>query len=414
MADRSLLTAYLERLDASLPLTDAERAAALEEIAAHIADATAELVERGLPVDVAERRALSRLGAPERLADDLAAAHRTPRDLLVATGVALRSGVRALVWSVLVTWIVVFVIGVALGLAWALVSRLVALPHVDWTGWINAPLVGITMALAAYAVGRAVVRPVALAAHRPEHQVRLAVLVVGLPIAALAGLAWIDLRWSLVGAALAALLPAWFAAGVLRPNLLPAWFPLDRPRIGLALIAVILVSIGGMALVGAPAQQTFSGVGREIDPVTEFIAIAPFDHFEVAPLEERASAAFDPGSGQGTGPIAWSPAWNVTHADALAGWTNLRVEAWAIGRDALDGSLLAGDVTGPLVSAPLSVAGRRASVALSVPAVPGEEYYYLAVVGTDADGERQLAAWPSFRQWTWTGTPLEFFLAWVR
>lgn len=416
MADRPLLDAYLARLEASLPLTDAERAAAVEEIAGHIADVTDELVERGLPADVATRRALSRLGAPERLADDLAAAHRTPRDLLVATGVALRSTVRAVVWSVLVTWIMIFVIGMALALAWALVTRLVSLPHVDWTGWINAPLVAATMALAAYAAGRSIVRPVALAAHRSERIVRAAVLLVGLPIATWAGLAWIELEWNLAGAAVAALLPAWFTAGVLRPNILPAWFPLDRPRIGWALIAVILISLFGLSVVGAPAQQTFTETAREIDPATEFIGIAPFEHFATAPLEQTGTdgATFDDGFDQGAGPIGWSQTWRLTSADALAGWSDLRAEAWATDRDTFGGPVGAEDVTGPLASAPVSVTGRRATVSLELPAAPDREYYYLAVVGTDPDGERQLAAWPSFRQWTWYGTPLDFILAPVR
>ncbi|MEO8247637.1 MAG: permease prefix domain 1-containing protein [Chloroflexota bacterium] len=414
MADRSLLDAYLARLDASLPLTDAERVDALEEIEGHIADVTAELIERGLPADVAERRALSRLGAPERLAHDLAAAHRTPRDLLVATGVALRSTVRAVVWSVLVTWVLVFVIGLALALAWALVSRLVTLPHIE-TGWVNAPLVAGTMALAAFAVGRSIVRPVALAAHRPERGVRVAVLLVGLPIAALAGLAWIDLSWNFVGAALAALLPAWFTAGVLRPDLMPAWFPLDRPRIGWALIAVIVISLAGLTVSGGMPTQTVTGIGREIDPATEFIAIAPFKHFDLAPLEEiNADGAFDDGYNRGTGPIEWSLTWRRTSGDALAGWTDLRAEVWVTGGDAIDGPLAAGEAVGPVASAPISVVGSRATTSLSVRAVPTREFYYLAVVGTDPDGERQLAAWPHFRQWTWSGTPLEFILASLR
>lgn len=412
MAERSLLDAYLARLEASLPLTDAERAAAVEEIAGHIADVTAELVERGLPADVAERRALSRLGAPERLADDLAAAHRGPRDLLVASGVALRSAVRAIVWSVLVTWIMVFVIGLILALAWALANRLVRLPNVDWTPWINAPLAAGTMAVAAYAVGRSIVRPVTLAAHRPEREVCAAVLLVGLPLAAWAGLSWISLPWNLVGATMAALLPAWFAAGVLRPHLVPAWFPLDRPRIGWGLIAVIVISLAGLSVTGGMPTQTFTDVGGQLEPATEFIAIAPFEHVETAPLEEATTdgATFG-GFGQGVGPIDWSQTWRLTSADALASWTDLRAEVWAIGHDTFDGPLVAGDAIGPVASAPVSVMGRRATAALSFPAVPDREYYYLAVVGTDPDGERQLAAWPSFRQWTWSGTPLEYFVA---
>ena len=60
----------------------------------------------------------------------------------------------------LVTWIMIFVVGMSLALLWALAKRLVSLPRVDWTPWINAPLAGATMALAAFAVGRSIVRPV--------------------------------------------------------------------------------------------------------------------------------------------------------------------------------------------------------------------------------------------------------------
>ena len=414
MADRSLLDAYLARLDASLPLTDAERADALEEIEGHIADVTAELIERGLPADVAERRALSRLGAPERLADDLAAAHRGPRDLLAAAGVGLRVTVRTVVWSVLVTWIMVFVIGIALALAWALVNRVVTLPHVDWTRWINAPLVAGTMALAAYSVGRSVVRPVARAAHRPERAVRVAVLLVGLPVAAWAGFAWIDLQWNLVGAAIAALLPAWFAAGVLRPNLVPAWFPLDRPRIGWGLIAVIVISIAGLQAVGAPAQQTFDGVGREFDPITEFIAIAPFDHFDVAPLEiptDESSTNISSACDACSGPVHVDESWTLTRRDALVGWTDVHVELWAAGHDSVDAPLDQNAGMVRIATAPLAVSGRHATASVSFDPLPTSEYYHLAVVGTDPEGERQLAAWPQFRQWTWSGSPLEFFHA---
>lgn len=415
MADRSMLDAYLARLDAALPLSATERASAIEEIATHVADVTVELVERGLPADVAERRALSRLGAPERLAYDLAAAHRTPRDVLAAAGVGLRVTVRTVIWSVLATWIMVFVVGLALALAWSLLTRLVTLPHVDWTGLINAPLAAGTMAIAAYAVGRGLVRPVALAAHRPEREVRVAVLLVGLPLAAWAGLAWIDLQWNLLGATVAALLPGWFGAGVLRPNLLPTWLPLDRPRIGWALIAVIVVSLAGLIAVGAPAQQTYTAVSREVDPATEFIAIAPFEHWEAAPLATREDDdALLTADVRGSGPIDWSQDWRLTSSDALAGWTDVRTEVWVAERDPAADPLVAGAVTGPVASAPLTVTGRRASVSLSFAAVPDAEFYYLAVVGTDPDGERQLAAWPSFRQWMWYGTPLEFFLASAR
>jgi hypothetical protein len=84
-----LVQSYLDRLALALPLRPRDRADAVEEIAAYVADATAEFIDRGLPPQAAQRQALQRLGAPERLAADLVAAHRRPRHLLVTAGTAV-------------------------------------------------------------------------------------------------------------------------------------------------------------------------------------------------------------------------------------------------------------------------------------------------------------------------------------
>jgi hypothetical protein len=404
--DRPLRDVYLDRLDQALPLDDADRVAAVEEIEAHHADAVAELVERGLPLDVAERRALSRLGAPERLAGDLAAAHRTPRDLLLAAGVALRWTVRTTVWSVLVTWIMIFVLALALGLAWALVNRLVPLPRTEWPQWINPLLGALTMATAAYAVGRSIVRPVARAAHRPEHGVRVAVLVIGLPLAAWAGLGWISLDWNLLGAAVAGLLPAWFALGVLRPHLLPAWYPLDRPRIGWALIAVILISMAGLSVTGVAPSGSVGADVQPMDPATQFAAIAPFPAWEQEPLAPGSGDAVPYARGD-TGD-EWNETWRIGPSTELADWSTVEVELWATGSDP-SAALPPGTAVVRVLTAPLAVIGREARTTVAFEPLPEVAYYYLAVVGTDPDGTRELLAWPSFRQWQWDGTPWDYF-----
>ncbi len=410
MADRSLLDAYLRRLGAALPLAESERTAAVEEIAAHLADTTAELVERGLPADVAERRALSRLGAPERLADDLAAAHRAPRDLLIATGVALRLGIVTVVRSVLATWVLIFVIGIALALPWTLANRVFGLGAIDWTLLTNGPLAGLTMSLAAYAVGRTIVRPVASAAHRPQRTVRIAILAIGIPLAAWIGLAWIALEWNLIGVVLAVLLPAWFALGIVRPRLLPAWFPLERPRVALALIAVILVSLAGLSVAGAPYPGG-EGRVREVDPATEFAAIAPLADTEALPLEDIAAHPLASGYDRGAGPIGWSQDWRLTGASSsLAGWRDVQVEVWTSTQNEMTGPLVVGS-TIRIASAPLTVSGGLASTWVMFEALPDTEFYYLAVVGIGADGQRELLAWPTFRQWIWSGTPWQYLVA---
>ena len=301
----------------------------------------------------------------------------------------------------------------ALALLWALANRLVSLPQVDWTPWINAPLAGTTMALAAFAVGRSIVRPVARAAHRSKRRVRLAMLAVGTPLTAWAGLTWISLEWNAVGAAVAALLPAWFAIGLFRPNLLPAWYPLDRPRIGLALVVVIVISLAGLSGTGGmPSGAQPDEMGQPIDPATEFGAIAPFPQWETAPFEEIPVDA-EPMYGQGVGPITWQSAWRVRAPSELDGWATVQVEVWATDIDA--GQQITPIARGVrLATAPLVQRGTRGSADLVVTPVPDRDAYYVAVVGTAADGRRELLGWPAFRQWTWRGTPWDYFAAQLR
>ena len=412
MAERPLLDAYLDRLERELPLSPVERAAAIEEIAGHVADATADLVSRGVPVDAAERRALERLGAPERLASDLTAAHRTPRDLLSAAGVALRVTVSSSLLALLTTLVIVFTIGLALALLYALANRFISMPRITFGPAWEGVLVASATGVAAYAVGRALPTPVAQAAHRPVAAVRPVLLIVGVLLSGWIALTWINLRWSIAGAALVLLVPAWFALGIRFPRLLPRWLDANSKAIGVALLAVILVSVGGLAVAGAPTSQSGASVPRQVEPRTEWQSIALFDGWEHPPLESVTTDDASVGGAmmRGAGPVTWTQHYRLTGAPALVDWTDLRMEVWAAESDSTGGPSTAVG-TAPLSVAPLHVEGRRAVATTTIEPMPMREFYWLAVTGIDADGQRQLLAWPALRSWTWYGTPLDFWLA---
>lgn len=411
MADRLLTDAYLDALEHELPLSPAERAAALEEIAGHLADATADLVSRGVPVDAAERQALERLGAPRRLASDLAAAHRSPRDLLTAAGVALRVTVSHSLLAFVTTVVIVFTVGLVLALLYALANRFVSMPRITlgpaWEGVLVASAIG----LAAYAAGRALPTPVAIAAHRPVAAVRPVLLVIGVVLSGWIALTWINLRWSTAGAALMLLVPAWFALGIRFPSLLPRWLDTNSKAIGVGLLAVILVTVGGLAVAGAPAQFGDSAP-RQVDPRIEWGAIATFDDWEQPPLESLT--ADDAITGvpmpRGTGPLTWTQQYRLAGSRSLDGWTDLQFEVWAAESDPTGGPSTAVG-TAPVSVVPLHVHGRRAVATATIEAMPTREFYWLAVTGVDGDGQRQLLAWPGLRSWTWYGTPLDFWRA---
>ncbi|MEO8509961.1 MAG: permease prefix domain 1-containing protein [Chloroflexota bacterium] len=408
----SLRTAYLQRLERELSLSDPDRAAAIEEIDGHVDDVIVELTERGLPPDVAERRALERLGAPERLAEALTAAHRTPRDVFVAAGVGLRVSVSTALWSFITVGVILFVVGVAFAALYVLAQRLAPVPRIELGADASTALLACAVAISAHAVGRAILRPVAIAAHHRPADLRPIVLTVGIAVTTWIGLTLLRQSWGISGAIIMALLPGWFAAGVMAPNLVPRWLPANRRLVGVAALAIIVLSVIGLSVAG-PGTPAGEALSRESDPATEFAAIAPFDHWLSAPIDATANASSFVPIDRGAGPISWRETWHLSGRDALAGWTDLHVEVWASSANVGADSWVDADATGPLVSTPLVVRGRNASAAVSFEALPTHGFYHLAVVGTDPDGARQLVTWPSFRQWTWVGTPLEFLIAMV-
>ena len=83
---------FLREVADGLPFDAAERADILEELRAHVADSTAALEAEGRSPDDARRTAVERLGPPERLAKALTEARRNRRRLLAAAGAGSWAG----------------------------------------------------------------------------------------------------------------------------------------------------------------------------------------------------------------------------------------------------------------------------------------------------------------------------------
>ena len=415
MSDRTLVDAYLDRMASALPLPESERAAAVEEIAAYLADATAALVEHGVPHDAAQRQALLRLGAPERLAGDLAAAHRQPRHVLAAAGTALAVTLGTAFRSLVVAWALILLGALLFGLALAAVRYVVGpqLLAMDWSPLLDGLLPAVVGAVTAYAIGRAVIRPVSLAARRPPTQVRPVALLVGSVAMTLIGLTAIEARWTPPTAFLMAALPVWFAVGVLRPDLVPGWFPGSRMT-AIAVLGLLVVGLGLTLALGATVSTSGGSVeSRTFDPNEEYAHIGLFVSLEHPPIT-LADATSSAGPFEGAGPITFKRSGTISSSTALDDWTDLRLEVWQGPVGEPNGPVIDGTASEPLAAAPLVVDGRDLNGEITFWPLSDRTVYYVALTGRDAAGQRWQLAWPSAEFWRWRGTPLQLVLTALR
>lgn len=411
MPDGTLVDIYLDRLASALPLPETDRAAAVEEIAAYLADATTDLVERGVPQEAAQRQALERLGAPERLAGDLAAAHRQPRHLLEAAGTAVAVTLGTAFRSFVVAWALILLGALIFGLALAAVRKVVGpqLLAMDWSPLLDGLLPAVVGAITAYAIGRAVVRPVSLAARRSPEQVRPVVLLVGSVLMALIGLTAIEARWTPPTALLMAALPAWFALGILRPDLVPRWFPGTRMT-AIAVLGLLVVGLGMTLALGASVSTSGGGVGPvAYDPEKEYAHIGPFVSLEHPPIELDGDSS-SAGPFEGPGPVSFERSGTISSSTAVDDWTDLRLEVWQGPVGEPNGPVIDQTATEPLATAPLAIDGRHVSGEVTFGPLIDRTVYYVALTGLDANGERWQLAWPSAEFWQWRGTPIQLIL----
>jgi len=414
--DQPRRQAYLERLSGAMALPDAERLAAAEEIAAHIDEAMADMQDRGLPADVAERRALQHLGPPERLADDLTAARRHGSHALAAAGTALRVSIVTGLQYFLFAWAVIFIVALAVSLAVAGIGRLVgtAVLQADWTPLTAGLFPAVVGCAVAYGVGRTILGPVAVSARRPAATLRLPLAVVGVALTAWVALTVVVAPYHLAGALLMATAPAWFVMGLVRHRSRPA--PILSSRVLLFTLSVFVIGGIGLVLAASGSSSVITGsnavTGPEsdaYDPNAEYAAVGPFFDLEHPPL------GFDehwgqPLVGPGPGPVRIERS-SVAPAGFLDAWRDVRVEVWPGPRGQLNGTALDPDATQPLATAPMAIDGRRVTGSLDFRPLPDRELYYVATTGINAEGVRMQLSWGDIAQWRWEGTVVDFVRA---
>lgn len=412
MPEQDLGTRYLERLHDALSLSDRERVSAVDEIHAHVELAADDMVARGVPRDAAVRQVLERLGAPERLASDITAAHRRPNDLLTAAGVAFRvtatSGFKAFV----IAWAGLFLAAIALGLAVAGIRRVTGSEFLqyDWAPVLDGLMPAVVGGVVAYAIGRSLVSPIAVAAHRSQSDVRRPILLIGIGVALVVGMTAIEARWNPLTALAMASLPAWFALGVLRPTLVPGW---QHPRRWLIGVVVLMVSlpIAMLAFGGVTVTTGESLESEPFDPNVAYASVGRFVDLEHPPLELSTSSE-SAGPWSGPGPIRLER--SGTFIAGAGPWASIRLEVWPGPDGELNGPALDPNATAPLATAPMKVRGSRVYGSVLLEPQPRAAFYYLAVTALTPEGERVQLAWPGIEHWQWRGTALQYFEALLR
>jgi hypothetical protein len=414
MADHDLVTAYLEALDERLVLPDDERAAAIEEIEAHIEESVSAAAQHGVEREAAERRALERLGAPDRLASDITDAHRLPGHALAAAGTALRVGVKTGIGAYILAWAGILAVALAFGLVLAGLRTILgpALLEADFSAATDGLMPAVVAAIVALALGNALVEPVAITARRSVGAVRAALIAVGVPIVAFVVLTMVTARWDSWSAVLMASAPVWYALGVARSGRLP----IPRVSFRLVLLTAIAFIVGSMALLGAAggagSVETFEDVGEPFDPNVRYAVIGRFVDLEHPPVEmDFADSSTGPFQGPGPVPLVRT---GTIKASAAGDWTGLRLEVWPGPEGELNGDELDPSATEPLAVAAMERTGRRLSALLTFGPLPSRQFYYVAVTGIGADGVRMQLAWPEVVMWEWRGTVAQWFASTLR
>ena len=406
MPDRPLREAYLERLVDSMALPDEERRAAAEEIAAHVDEAVADLRRQGLPADVAEGRALQRLGAPERLADDLTAARRQGVHALAAVGTALRVSIVTGLQYLLFAWAAMMVVAITLSLGVAGIRRIIGVDvlQADWTLLTSGLLPAVAACAVAYGIGRTILAPVAVAARRPAAQVRLPLAVAGVGVTAWMALTVVVATYHVAGALLMASAPAWFLFGLLRHRSRPA--PILSSQVLIFTLAVFVIGGAGLAFfAGGSASGVTASESEAWDPDAWYGAIGPFAGGDDPPLEFAQGGGQPIGSGPGT--VRVERSWPAP-TGFLEAWSDVRLEVWPGPPGMLNGPALDPAATEPLATAPITFDGRRVTGAVEFSPRPDREHYYVATTGIDADGVRMQLSWPEVEWWRWEGTVVDF------
>ena len=405
---------FLEAVERKLPFAEGERTEILDELRGHLADCAVALRDAGLEPIEAERAAVARLAPADRLADELTRARRDTSRLLAAAGAGVWGAVRGGLWGGLIGFGVVMVAAVALAAANNAALRFLSAELFSADSGTNSIIGIVILGIAALVAGRVVTPTVAARAGYAGRLVRRATVPLGaVMLLAYALLVWSGpLNWPSV--VLLVSLPLWWGAGAWQIRLVRLGFP---RRLAIGLVAALVVSLGASTIVG-PASPQLPASGVSSGP--------GFDRMG-APLADGLSGA-------GAGGTSYGDAYRELSIDVpdrglLAGWNDLRIEAWR-GIDptrgwGLDPGETAPFLTGPVVwsaagtspdgnhtwyeSSPWPPNAATLTGGLRLDRSPGVTDAWLVLTGVAPDGTRHLLSDPSGTQVFFSGTALDWF-----
>lgn len=303
---------YLAELDGLIPFPPERRAEIVQEISAHLDDATAD--------GLSEARAQSRLGTPVDLARELARPEQTGLRLLAAAGAGVRAAVGPWLYGYLLMSLIIFVgllvVSAVLRVASELASRDLAL---SLNGGWNTLLTALALTVALAFAGRAAVAAASTAARRLRSDVQPWVAGIGAALAAVVLLLLIEFPQNAVSVVALAVAPAGVAVGAYRPDLVGA-----ARRVGATTLLVTLLGLTAFSLIGLYATAPSVSVGEEL-PAEAFerrtaIVGPTWGAPDELPLLESSGWSADDG--------AVSAEWDIRRSEGLAQFTDLRLEAW--------------------------------------------------------------------------------------
>lgn len=398
---------FLQRIADRLPFERAEKIDILRELAAHLDDSTATLRADGLSPDVAERKAVERLGPPERLADSLTVARRSPRRLLAAAGAGTMSALNGVLYGYLFALLVIQVV-------WFAVALLAGALHPFGETWASPPSITAmtvaSIAVGAYAAGR---KLTATAAARAGYRVRRARhLTAGLGAAGVLAYVLFGWRGSLTWPEVAMLLslPVWFVLGAWHAS--AGSFPSKRWHLEVIAIAAIAVPLSLAVGLG----QSWGGSGSgSLRPA----GVERIGHLRPASIETAVLGTEGGRTADGRASV------HVTLGDAalLTGWSDFRVEAWSGGAglpefwngDANEAGALAADANAPFATAVATLESSGGTARLggfvTVDRTPGVTLAWTAITGVGPDGRRYILEGPGFETTTFNGTVADWLTA---
>jgi hypothetical protein len=392
---------FLADVAARLPLPGPQRAEVLEELAAHLGDAVADLVAGGHTPEQAEAEAVRRLGSTDDLARGLLRARQTRSQLLAAAGAGVVAAVRSGIFGALAGWVLVALGSVLATMALQYVRPVLGLP--EWSGWTpgwNSAITGSGLAIGAALAGAAAVRVVAGRSWRRPDEVRSGVAIVG---AAVIGYAVLvvsrqSLNWASVLVYLA--VPVAFVVGARFEHLGPPhWRYLLLTTIALVTGALVLGVAGGFQ------SRVGTGTGYQwTDEAHGYATIAPWW------VEPGSPNAVIVGSEEGsTTGIDWVTV-QGTSAAALAEFRDWRLEAWRAEPPG-DGWALVPGQTGPFAVSQASLHDTTVSGTIAFNNEPGVEWAQVVLTAVGPDGHRYLH-WTSGPQQTeFVGSVWSWFAA---